>query len=125
MSMYPYYTIIKESNYDENAGFQYFAFPGSQDTYVAVEHYCTNPNCECTSLILEINRVMPNGKAQKIGDITLRFPDYKIEMIEAKAPYQAKLKRQFKQGIPEVWKSYILQHRNHVREIIGAVNGDI
>lgn len=120
MNMYPYYLIIKESKYDENAGFQYFNFSWSQDTYVAVEYYCTNPKCDCTSVILQIDRVTPSGTTDKVGTITLRIPDFKIEVIEAKALYQPKLRKEFKQGIPEMWKSYILQHSNHVRNIISS-----
>ncbi|MHA6482142.1 hypothetical protein ACX1C1_09630 [Paenibacillus sp. strain BS8-2] len=58
----------------------------------------------------------------KIGDISLNIPDFKVEEIKAKhkAAYQSKLNKEFKQGIPEEWKPYILKHRNHVRELIKA-----
>jgi hypothetical protein len=116
--MHPYYTITNESKYDENAGFHYFRFSWSHDTYVAVEYFCTNPRCECNSVTLDIDRVTPSGTTEKIGCISLRIPDFEVEEVKAKhkAVYQSKMNKEFKQGIPEEWKPYILEHSNHMKE---------
>ncbi|WP_410515032.1 YecA family protein [Paenibacillus sp. BR2-3] len=120
--MHPYYSIINESKYDENAGFHYFLFPWSHDTYVAVEYYCTNPECDCTSVILHIDRVTPSGTTENIGYLSIGISDFRVEEIKVKhkAVYQSKLNKEFKQGIPEEWRPSILKHRNHVRELIGV-----
>jgi hypothetical protein len=118
VSMNPYYSIINESKYDGNAGFHYFCFSWSHDTYVAVEYYCTNPKCACNSVTLQIDRVTPSGTTENIGYISLRIPQFEVEKIKAKhkAVYLSKLNKEFKQGIPEEWKRYILEHSNHMKE---------
>lgn len=122
MSMYPYYSIINETKYDKNTGFHSFRFSWSLDTYVAIEYFCTDPECNCNSVLLDIDRVTPSGTTENIGSISISIPDFKVEEIKAKhkAIYQSKLNKEFKQGIPEEWKSYILKHRDHVRELTSA-----
>lgn len=60
---------------------------------------------------------------EQAGFHYFKFPwSLDMEEIKArhKAVYQAKLNKEFKEGVLEEWKSYILEHRAHVRELIGA-----
>ena len=120
MSMHPYYTIIGSEITDEDRGFQYFRMEGDSNHYVAVEHYCTNPECSCEDVLLEINQVAPTGKAEAIGSVLLNVFTWNIGEIEITGPglNKSKFERELQDGIPAEWKSYIQAHRAQVQKVI-------
>src|SRR5690606_25838030 len=120
-SMVPYREIIGSGQFDPESGFHYIQLEeGDPTPYVAVEHFCTNPECSCESVLLEICRVSTEGKTESQGTVCFDMTTWLIESLRTTGSglKKTKLERSFKDGLPESIKSFIRKHRSRVREIV-------
>lgn len=119
MSMEPYYTFIGKNNIDPDRGFHSFSFDWYSDPLVAVEYYCSNPECDCRDVLLTIERVS-NGKTIPMAQITVDTVDWQVKKLDVedkKRLDESKLRQDFGTDILETWKDYIQDHLRRVMDI--------
>lgn len=67
MEMLQLNDLLPEEQWEEYwtiLGDQHEELPDDKE-YVIFEHYCTNPRCDCKTLVADIQEIGPNGRATK------------------------------------------------------------